>query len=288
MGKSLRATDLDKQFAEHFCEGIDLSLSKIEGPKDILDIVIEYKNFILQQTLRKPSETSWETYEPILWLPMQPGFTLIYGPPDTLKTSIGVAVANWFCENTQLNVCYVDAENKLWKTKDNIMNERMYVIPGRSTTHNIIKKLVTESSFRVLVIDTIIAVSRYEDLLRSLVKYTDLCGLYILLLNQTTNSKYGESCAGKDIISSFSYQKHFLTEVESSEDTYYTYSNNGFYAAFSGRERRYNRDKSIYYKALKEGIIIPEKDGIMYKGKLYEEKHILLFDLVRDYEGGLW
>jgi hypothetical protein len=280
----LKATDIDKEFAKNFFDTIDTTETRIEDSGDILDIIVEYRNFVLNKALRKDENRNWRSYEPIKGLNMMPGITLVYGPPDTLKTYIGINVANWFADNTDLDVCYIDAENKLWNADTKAFRDKIYMVPGRSDTHNLVRKLVSENSFQVLIIDTIVALSRYEDFLRNVIKYIDVHGVYILLLNQTVNYKYGEESAGKDVIQELAYQKHRLLEVEHTDKNYYVSTDTGLYFGFSGTNRSYSLPHSIYYKCLKNGEI-QEREGILYYKDIgYSSKDAVLLAITTEYK----
>lgn len=286
MGK-LKPTDIDKEFANSFIETIDLQETRIENSGDILDIIVAYRNFVLSKAERKDENRHWKTYEPMAGLTMRPGLSLIYGPPDTLKTYIGINIANWFSDNTDLEVCYIDSENKLWNADTKAFRNKIYMVPGRSDTHNLVRKLVSENSFQVLIIDTIIALSRYEDFLRNIVKYVDVHGLYVLMLNQTASYKYGEESAGKDIIQDLAYQKHKLLEVETYDKNYYVSTDTGIYIGFTGLSRAYSLYHSIYYKALKTGEIYEKEGTLYYKDLPYSSKEAILLAITTEQKNKL-
>lgn len=283
MARKLPVNDHDKEFANHIIQQIDTTKTKIETVEDILFFIREYKNFTLSKIERKPEHTFWPTYQPLIGLKMHPGIMHIYGPPDHLKTYIGINVANWFADNTQLSVCYIDAENKLWKSDKKALRDGIYLVAGRSDSHNLVRKLVSENAFQVLIIDTIVALSRYEDFLRNIIKSIDVNGIYILCLNQTYSHNYEEIPAGNDVIPELAYENHKIISLEKDKHNYYIATNTNIYMGFVGDDRAYSGEESLWFQALKEGHITIKEGQYFYKNLGYSSKEVIMKLLSDEY-----
>lgn len=287
MAKKLPINEHDKEFAKFLIEQIDTEQTRIENEADVLDIIREYKNFTLSKIERKREHTEWATYEPVIGLKLIPGICHIYGAPDTLKTYLGINIANWFANNTHLSIVYIDAENKLWKRDKTSLKDGIYLAAGRSDTHNLVRKLVTEDAFQVIIVDTIVALSRYEDFLRNIIKSVDTQGIYLVLLNQTYSHNYEDVPAGNDTVPELAYKNHKILGMEKEGSNYYIRTDTGIYVGFLGEQRIYSVEESLWYKAIKEELIQKKEDKYYYKGLGYSSKEAILIILSQDYKNSL-
>lgn len=287
MPRKLPVNNHDKDFAEWFIQQIDTTHTKIETEADVLEIIKEYKNFTLQKIERRPEHTFWKTYEPLVGLQVKPGFCHIYGPPDTLKTFVGISIANWFSNHTEMNVVYIDAENKLWKAEQTALSKDIYMVAGRKDTHNLVRKLVDENAFQVIIIDTIVAMSRYEDFLRNVVKAVDTNGLYIILLNQTYARNFDDVPAGNDIIPEFAYATHKIIDLQKDKTTYYISTDTDIHLGFSGNERTYSVGESLWHRGIKQGTITQKEDVWYYKNLAYSGKDAIVTLLREEYKNSV-
>ncbi len=265
-----RATKIASEFAEEYFK--QLAEATIDTPADIRTIILDYQEYCLKQATRQKEEFTWPTFTPMYGLDLKPGITQIYGPPDTYKSFIGINIANWFSTNTELSILYVDAENKLINGADKALKgERIYITPGRADTHNIVKKMVVENLVNVIILDTIIAISKYEDMLRSIIKYIDNQGIYIIALNQTRFDTEGENLqpAGYERISDFAYQTFLIKELERMDKYIYLLCSNNLKIGLDKNTLEYSRTASAWKHIIDSGQVTKEEDKYIYKNQKF-------------------
>jgi hypothetical protein len=261
---------LATEFAEYYFK--QLEEATIEAPSDIKTIILDYQEYCLQRASRKREEFEWPVFSPMYGLDMRPGILQIYGPPDSYKTRIGIEVANWFSANTNLNIAYIDAENKLISGAERALKgKNIFIIPGRTDTDNIIKKLVIEEAVNVIIIDTIISVTRFDKMLRTILRYADKQGIYILGLNQTRYDVEGPdlSPAGHEKISEFAYKTFYIQNINIIDKYIYLQCTNGLSIAFDKETLDYKRIPSAWRQILDSGEVVPSEKGYIYKEKEY-------------------
>jgi hypothetical protein len=264
------ADKLAADFAEVYFK--ELAEATIDTPSDIKTIILDYQEYCLKQATRTDKEKEWPIFTPMYGLDMRPGILQIYGPPDSYKTTIGIEVANWFAKNTKLNIAYVDAENKLINGAESALEgSNIFIIPGRADTDNIIKKIVIENTANIIILDTIISITRFDKMLRTILRYIDTQGIYILGLNQTRFDTEGPnlSPAGHEKISEFAYKTYSIQSVEIIEKFIYLSCTNNLSIALKKDTLEYDRVASTWRQILDTGEVLPKDEGYEYKGKMY-------------------
>ena len=258
------------EFADYYFK--QLEEATIDTPSDIRTIILDYQEFCLERAARKKEEFQWPVFTPMYGLDMKPGIVQIYGPPDSYKTAIGIEVANWFAANTNLNIAYVDAENKLISGAERALKgKNIFIIPGRADTDNIIKKLVIEEAVNVIIIDTIISVTRFDKMLRTILRYVDNQGIYILGLNQTRYDTEGPdlSPAGHEKISEFAYRTYSIQSINIIDKYIYVQCTNNLSIALEKGTLQYRRVPSVWKHILDSGKVVPSEKGYIYNDKEY-------------------
>lgn len=264
------ADKLASDFAEEYFKG--LAEATIDTPADIKTIILDYQEYCLKQATRTDTEKNWPIFTPMYGLDMRPGIVQIYGPPDSYKTSIGIEVANWFAKNTKLNIAYIDAENKLINGAESALEgSSIFIVPGRADTDNIIKKLVIEKAVNVIILDTIISITRFDKMLRTVLRYVDTQGIYILGLNQTRFDTEGPnlSPAGHEKITEFAYKTYSIQSIELIEKYIYLLCTNGLAIALKKDSLEYDRVASTWRQIIETGEVTPVESGYKYKDKIY-------------------
>lgn len=220
--------EYEKSFIHHMMSKYDLDSVNLSIYKDFEDILMMYKRYMVSKiTERNMNEP--DIY-PIHGLKISQGFNLIYGQPDSLKTTTLVNIANYFSNTLGMQTLYVDAENKLPKE---LLSPDIYLVPGKTNTHNILRSATIMNTYKVMIIDTIVAMSRYNEFLKTMYKHIEQQGLYIIYANQTRAFRFGAYSAGTDIINSSAKNSYRIVSTKHVADTYYVRFDNKSEAVFS-------------------------------------------------------
>lgn len=258
---------VDVSFAHYLLSNYDIS---IETPQDVIDLLSIYSSFITDYA--SPDVADEEVIYRPLHFPIRRGFNLLYGPPDSLKTTIGIWIANWFIKNTDFSVVYVDAENKYSHTMIPL-HDQVLLLPGRNQSHNMLRKLITRHLVNVVVVDTICTLSRYSDFLRTTIKRVDVQNLYIILLNQTRNWRFGMYSAGLDIIEHVSVAKHRIVSANKKLGNVYAKTDSGYYFVKS-QDGSYNEAESLRKMLMLRNIITKIGRHYYYNSELIQKNNM--------------
>ena len=202
----------------------ELTEFSIDSHLDILYILQHYKDFVgkyLEENTHLKHRKELAYIDPIV---LKPGVQLIYGPPDSLRSTVSMNIAR-LATLDGLQVVYVDAENH-YIGKGHKLLESCYYVPGTYDTHRIVAKLLKENLCDLLVIDTIFALTRWQEVVKTMIKTTKISGQYILLVDQeradVVNERFVPIPATYNTTGSIVNGMYRLDVVEVDEHTYKT------------------------------------------------------------------
>lgn len=282
-------------------------------PKDIAFIIQKYKEYILgtleffhgeeeskeDRTIRlnfnkqnptikiKPPEKLLKAYDAVgphidnppvypLGMKLEPGINIIYGKPDSLKTTIGIALTEWFIGH-DLRAVYLDGENKV-EQGELPQHKNVFYLKGINKSKDIVRKLVSMQAIDVLIVDTIVSVSNYSQMLTHLNKHLRRLGIYCVLLNQTRQYKYGDEMAGADIIQAFSRNTYRIVSCRKNEVQAQVKLENGHYIIFNIADdgfSHYHHGNTMLMNKRVSGEITKVKEAYNYEGDSFTRKEMI-------------
>lgn len=269
---------LERDFSKHLVDNYELELScnpsssanrKEEVRKDLQRFIQIYRQYVLNTFSEEPADAEVIN---LMGLDFDTGFNLLYGPPDTAKTIIAANIANE-ANKKGFTVCFVDAQNHLYP---GILDDGVIYLKGKADVHQIIRRMVSNHTVDFIIIDTIVAMSRYDDTMRSLVKYLTPFGIYCLLINQTRNWRYGQYSAGTDTIEEMSRSSYRIVSKRTMGSTTYVRTDNKVTLVFREEDDHpvYDEDESKLATLLNLGEINKIRRKYIYQGEEYDKDGI--------------
>lgn len=176
------STIYDLEFSKQFFSSLEEGSRNIDSHLDILYILQHYKQFILDYLAenRHVAVRKQLTYvEPVK---LDVGIQLIYGPPDSLKSTIARHIAN-SAAREGLVVLYVDAENH-YSGLRHLFSDSVHYVPGTHQTHHFVSKVMKQNMADIVIIDTIFALTKWVETTKTIIKTAKFNGQYVLLVDQ--------------------------------------------------------------------------------------------------------
>jgi hypothetical protein len=266
---------LDKIFVNQIVEKYNYD------PELLEQVLIDYKKFYIDQYSDFESQVIINHYKKpsnILSLDLQfkginTGISQIYGPEDSLKSSLLVYLAN---ESDVPFFVHVDPHPFRWE----ITNPEFIYCNEGYRVNEIVKKLISTGVVSNIFIDSITTLNRHSDLIKTSSKIlTNTEGLSFIFTNQTRANKYDKSQntpAGGDLLHSVCNTIFRITNIEKNwagkkvsylieKDKVNSEFANKRFQIYFDRENNLCNELDLIDMAISENIV--KRTGTLYKYK---------------------